>query len=386
MSMSLAKQHSFVACAGALALAPAALPAEWQIAPTASVFTDYTDNPRLVSDHEIATTGRVGELSAIVQRRTEVSELSLTPRLRSSRYSEDDALGSDDSYLDASWQLATERTRWGVNAGYVRDTTLTSELQLTGLVQSNRRHEGINVSGGPMFSFSDRASAGLQAFWFDNHYTDALSVGLFDYGYRGLSLSSSYAGSDQSVFTLKLQGGALHVPIIPSADKEDASARLGWKYQTSALWSIDVSAGPSFVKSKTSSDRGAVYEFGASRQGERWTFTASAGRDLTPTGRGSVTQSDQVSLALDSRLTERLSAHIQVAANRNRDLLHESVAAADQVSYGRVEARVNWQFAERWQLSFAVSGSTLKYESSPERPESYRTYVGLVWNGLPRYL
>jgi hypothetical protein len=386
MSMSLAKQHSFVACAGALALAPAALPAEWQIAPTASVFTDYTDNPRLAGDHGITTTGRVGELSASVRRRTENSEFSLTPRLRSSRYSEDAALGSDNGYLDSSWQLATERTRWGASAGFVRDTTLTSELQLTGLVQGNRRHEGINVSGGPTFIFSDRASAGLQAFWFDNHYVDALAVGLVDYDYRGLSLPSSYELTEQSVVTFKLQGGALHVPMLPGADKKDASARLGWKYQSSALWSINVAAGPSFVKSTTSSDRGAVYEFGASRQGERWTFAASAGRDLTPTGRGAVTRSDQVSLTFDGRLTERIGGQLQVAANRNQDLLQESVAAAEKVTYGRAEASVNWQFAEHWQVSFAVSGSTLKYASSPVRAESYRTYLGLTWNGLPRYL
>src|SRR5262245_60660935 len=129
MSMSLAKQHSFLACAGMLSLLTEASAAEWHIAPAATMLADYTDNPRLLGSDGISTVGRVAELSATLLARTETMQWSLLPKLRSSRYTDDEALGSDDQYLDAGWQLATQRTTWSANAGYVRDRTLTSELQ-----------------------------------------------------------------------------------------------------------------------------------------------------------------------------------------------------------------------------------------------------------------
>ena len=386
MLASPAKQCSMVACAGLFAIAPDALSAQWLVTPTGSIVTDYTDNPRLLADSSFSTVGTVSELSASVRRRTEVSDFSLSPRLRSARYSDDDSLGSNDQYLNAGLQVVTERTQWAASAGFVRDTTLTSELQLTGIVQSNRRHEGITVSAGPTFTLSERANLGVQAFWLDNHYVDAVATGLVDYEYRALSLNSTYIWSDQSELTLKLQGGELHVPVFAAADKQDASLRLGWQYQPAPLWTVDLSAGPSFVKSETSSDHGAVFALATSRRGEHWTLTASAGRDLTPTGRGVVTRGDQVSLALDCQLAEHLAGRLSVAGNRNQDLLTEAGATPQTVEYGRVELGLNWQFAEYWTLSFAVSGATLDYESGADAAASYRTYLGLLWNGRPRFL
>jgi len=360
--------------------------AEWLVNPTLRASSEYVDNPRLLVAGGETLVGAVGEVSSVMQRVTERSQLVLSPRLAATRYQEDNLLDNDVRSLAAQYDRRWERMRWTGAASYTRDTTLTSELGLSGFVQANREHEGIAFNLSPSATLTERTNAGLRLGYSNNHYIDAKSTGLVDYDYRTASLFGNFDYSEQTRLTITARGGELHVPDAPLADKQDAAVQFGWSYQAYSLWNFAASAGPSYLKSKFGSDTGSVFQLSAQRTAEHWSVSASASRDLTPTGQGVLTRSDQLTLELNRFFTERLSAGISLSGIRNQDQLAQPNAEAPTLEYLRGELSINWQFAEHWSLAFLASGATQKYNNAPDAADSYRTSIGIVWNGQPRSL
>jgi hypothetical protein len=354
--------------------------------PTARVTTEYSTNPRLLVKGGEESTAAVGDLNATILRRTERTEWSLAPRLYSERHPDDKLLDRDDEYLRSAFAYYSERSQWAATLNFAHDTTLTSELGLTGFTEDDRQHEGISATLGPTYMLSERTSAGFQMLWSDNHYRDAAFTGLVDYRYGSLSLFSSHSLSDRSDLSISAHAGELRVPTNSRADKQDASVTLGWSYKPWPLWTLKVSAGPSYARSDVGSDDGLVFQTDLQHRGERWTLTTSAGRDITPTGRGALTRRDQLSIGMSRALTERLSASLALRGVRNRELLTQSGGPGEDLEYGRAELRFTWRLAQQWSLALGLGGSTQKVESRRDGADNHGTSLSIVWNGQPQFL
>lgn len=371
--------------AGAALCAQQASAAEWQVAPSAHVGTSYADNPRLLAEGGSSSSGANGEVRASLKRLTERSELTLRPRFVSSRYSDDETLDTDDQFVTAGYHWLSERSEWNTELGLTRDTTLTSELGSTGLVQSNRRHEATSFTVTPSVMFTERVSGGLQMFLVDNRYVDAESTGLVDYRYAALSLFSTVLLSDAgSALTLTLQAAELSSESSGS-DTRNGTLRLGWRFQPSLLWTAALSAGPSRVETDAGSDNGFVFDGEIKRQGDRWSLTANAGRSQSPTGRGVLTRRDEVKLSFNRAITERLNTNVGARWVRSEDLLSQG-SATYQVDYGRLDIGTNWRISRDWSLSLQLGANTQDYDLAVERANGYRASLSMVWNGQPQSL
>jgi hypothetical protein len=362
--------------------------AEWQVAPTAYVGSSYADNPRLLADGGDSTSGSMGELSAVMKRLTERSELSLRPRVRSARYQDDESLDSDDQFLTAGYSWTGERSQWSSEVGLTRDTTLTSELGSTGLVQSNRRREAASLTVAPRIMFTERVSGGVQMMTSTNRYIDAEVTGLVDYRYQALSLYSTVALSDVgSNLTISAQAGELTTPGFGGSETRDGTLRLAWSHRPWLLWTVGLSAGPSVVQTDAGSDDGWVFDGDIKHRGERWGLTARAGRALSPTGRGVLTRRDEVEVSVNRRLTEHLSVNVGARWIRSEDLVPQRGAVLTyEVEYARLDLGANWRLSQDWSVALQLSGNTQEYVLAPERAEGYRASMNLVWNGQTQSL
>lgn len=373
------------ACSGlAIVGTRPSLAAEWLIDPTGRIGTLYASNPRLLrnsvadGDWSVAT---VGELNAALQRRTERSEFSLQPRLYSERHEDFPVLDRDDRSLRTRFTYGSPRLQWNASADLVYDTTLTSELGLTGLVDSNRPHEGTSLSGGPTYLLSERTNAGMQAYWNHNHYRDARFTGLLDYEYAALSVFAGHSLSSRTQLTFITRAGELHVPDFPLADKQDASAVLKWRYQLARSWSAEVAAGPSYARSDIASDDGLVLRGELEHREERWTYSISAGRDVTPTGRGGLIRRDQASLSASHWWTPRLVSSVTLHGVRNQELLVSAGLPGDELHYGRIELKFNWRWTERVSVAGGFTGLTQQMKSRRNSDvDNYTAAVSIIWN------
>ncbi|MBB6091250.1 hypothetical protein HNQ60_000096 [Povalibacter uvarum] len=373
------RSHVAVACAGLLA-GGGAHAAEWLIKPDAHVAADYTDNPRMLFENSGSDSGAVAELRADIVRRTDRTTFSVQPRLRSSRYQTEESLNSDDQYLVARFAHTAERSRWDASLNLTHDSTLTSEIGSTGIVQANRRHEGVSASAGPTWIMSERVQTGAQLYWLGNHYVDADFTGLVDYTYSAMSLFSRFSMTERSSLTVTAQGSVLDVDHQTESTR-DVSLRTAWNYQIDSLWSTELSAGPALVRNVYGDDVGGVFSVDISRRDETWNVFTRVGRDLTPTGRGVLTRRDQISFGTDRRLTERFKTGLTASWIRNQDLLPQPGTAFSEVTYGRLDLRADWRLAQSWSVALSLSGSTQEYDTRSGRAESYRALLSLVWNG-----
>ncbi|MET0535097.1 MAG: hypothetical protein ABW171_12800 [Steroidobacter sp.] len=388
MSRGGSQAGCIVLCATGLCVAQTQA-AEWQATPSAYVGSSYADNPRLLADGGTESSGTVGEFSADLKRSTERSEFSLRPRVRSARYKEDESLDSDDQFVTGGYTWIGERSEWNSELSFTRDTTLTSELGSTGLVQSNRRREATNLLVAPQVMFTERVRGGAQLSLSRARYIDAESTGLVDYRYESLSLFSTVALSDAgSSLSLTAQGGELSTQGFPGTGTRDATLRLSWTYHPWQLWTVGLSAGPSWVETNAGSDQDWVFDADIKRQGDRWWLTASGGRTQSPTGRGVLARRDEVELSLHRRLTERLTGNIGARWIRSQDSVPQLGAVTTyEVDYGRVELGASWRWSRDWSLALQLAGQTQEYEiGSSARAEGYRAVLSIVWNGQPQSL
>src|SRR3974390_2612839 len=100
---------------------------EWSLTPQLNAHGDYWDNPRLVYGGGPTVEGVTAELSAAIARRTETSEIDLSPLIRVRRYTGNEYLDGSDDVLRMTAKEFSERTTWTFAGTALRDSTLTSE-------------------------------------------------------------------------------------------------------------------------------------------------------------------------------------------------------------------------------------------------------------------
>lgn len=362
--------------------------ADWRVLPSAFVGASYAENPRLRVDDDSTASGTIGELKASLQRVTERSELTLLPRFMAARFSDDESLDRNDQFVTGSYRWMGERAEWNMQLGLTRDTTLTSELGSTGLVDSNRRHEETTFSFSPRVMFTERVSGGMQIYQADNSYVDAKANGLVDYRYGAVSLFSTIALTDAgSALTVTAQAGRLTTPGLFGTETRDGSLRLGWSFQPWLLWTASLSAGPSAVETALGNDTGWVFDSEIKRQGDRWSLTANAGRSQSPTGRGVLTRRDEAKLAFNRSLTERLSVNVAARWISSEDLLPQRNGVTTyQVDYVQLNLGANWRMSRDWSVALQLAGNSQDYELAAERASGYRASFNVIWNGQPQSL
>lgn len=356
---------------------------EWQLTPSSQLTTGHVGNPRLAlqgSDDELQNGA---EIAAQLRGGGERLQLDVTPRATFSRNRSDRSLDTNNQFLGlgASWQ--NERSLWTMSALAARDSTQTSELGTTGLIQDNQRRSSILASAGPRWTVSENFSTGATVQWNDVRYADAAATGLADYSRGSASLYGTFATSDLTGITLNATAGSLEATNRPRPTR-DAGLTLGLRHELGPLWSISLAAGPSWADSGLSTNRGTLYSASATRQGELLQFSATASRQLNPVGTGVLTEADGFQLSVMRRLSERFTATVSGQFTRNREIFNEVGVVGLETSYGVAAAAFNWAFARSWTLSLSVEERLQKvttFSASSGSADGYRVWLGFGWNG-----
>jgi hypothetical protein len=360
--------------------------AEWTYAPASQLYTLAQQNPRLGSDDKETATALGAQASLRIQRRTERLDLSIQPTFDLQRYQQDADLDRNNQQLDATLAWRGERVLWNGTASASRDTTLTSELGTTGRTQVNQRHEGADITLGPMWQASERVGIGSNLAWQIDRYPERADAELANSRYGVFSAFTQYTLSDRTRLTLtgsvgRLTSGGLR------PDSDNASVRLQGRYSWSPLWMLTVGAGPSWVRrERGNTERGVVYNVDVERSFERSSFAFKAERSQSPSGLGLLSETDEVSLAWSMQLSERLSAGLNAGVSRRKDALPAFRVDIKEVTYGRADLNMSWRAAEHWALSASVGNDVQRADVEPQGQDTARGYqarITLSWTGDP---
>ena len=375
--------HAFAFSIAAL-LGPGvpAFAAEWQFTPNSRVTSGYTGNPRFLAEGGDDELQNGAEIGALLNSRTERLQLSIVPRATFSRFQSDETLDTNNQYLGMTSAWQTERVLWKGNAQFTHDSTQTSELGTTGLIQGNSRRELAAVGAGGTWTVYENFSSGANVQWNDVHYADAESSGLEDYSRSSASLFATAAISDRTKLTLSAQGGRLE-SASRSQPTTDSGLTLGLNHTLGPQWSLSVAAGPSWADSGLETLQGTLYSADVTRQGELTQFAAGVSRRLEPVGTGFLTLSEAFTLSVTRRMTETLSVMLSGQATRYRELFNDSSAGGRDTRYAGATGSLNWNFARAWALSLSVEQRYQEVVSTVNEgaADSYRFWLGISWTG-----
>jgi len=358
---------------------------EWSATPQLSAHGDYWDNPRLVYGGGNTVEGITAELSAAIARRTESSEIDISPSIRVRRYSGEDHLDGTDDSLRIFAKKLNELTTWMASGTALRDSTLTSELGTTGITQVNKRRDYFDLSLSPTFQVTERSKLSVSLSGLSVQYEDNNAfTGLLDYKYASASITGIRDLSERSQLAIAISAGRNFVPDAPFNEMKNYNATLQYIYQWDPTWSVILWAGPSRVTSESSSENGQIYGGSLHHQGELFTIDGSAERNTRPTGSGVIEQVDVVTLTDSLRIAERLSGGIGVSYTRSQESARVIQFRPPGVRYVHVDANLTWQWTERLNVTLSAGRNTQRSDFQGQQAEGYIVSLGFNWTGIPK--
>ena len=374
-----------------IAAAPAlmsgtALAAEWSLTPSGQLTMQAQNNPRLADDDRKSFTAGAGaQLGVRVVRATERFNLLIRPTVGWQRYEQETDLDRSDQHLEAELVWKGEHVDWSGVLGAVRDTTVTSERGSTGLTQLNERHEGLDVSFGPSWQWSERLSGGANVGWQAARYPGTTESELQNYDYRLIAANLGYVLSDRAVLTWAATAGRL-LPERTQLQSDSASLLVQMRYALSSLWTLNVGAGPSQVRTDDRHEHGVIYTAALTRGFERSSLSLAVNRSVSPSGRGVLTQLETAGLNFGTKVTERLGTSCSLTFSRRKDAIPEIATALSDVRYARADFAVSWRVSEHWHLSAGMGYAGQQFgerRADTETARGYDAQLTLGWTGDP---
>lgn len=369
--------------------------AEWMATPSARLGAEFVDNPLLVPKDNSTYTGSTGDgtadLSADIAKHGEHYDVTVDPRAFFSRYLRRSLFDHDDQYLNLNGDVKTQRTTWQGSVNAARDTALTSELGLTGITDTNRRHENLSINAGPSYQLTERLTVAATAGWLASHYVDAGNTGLIDYRYTTGDANATYALTERTQIGLDGSVGELSASLGLGHSTTYAVQATLTSHLTE-LWTASLSGGPSRADfDDGTSANGAVYSASLTHHGQLFDLNARVSNSVTPTGRGVLTKYEQVQLSLSGSITERLSSVSTVQYAHDRDYFSTSPVPGSNYSlyYYTVQEELHWKLDPSWSVDLTAQDqhqSTVVPPQLGENAAGYRVSVGLTWTGRPRRL
>ncbi len=357
-----------------------AVAAEWSVTPSGQLYAQVDTNPGLQQQDTATAAAMAAEFALRLQRQTEHFGLVIAPRVHSQRYRRDSALDRDDQSLELLLQQRGEYRDWSGSVRATRDTTATSELGTTGLTQGNRLHQGLNLSLGPSWRFSERYSMTGSVQWLSNRYPDEPQQELVNYQHRSVRLSGGYAYTDRMSLSVNASAGRM-TSDLPDSQSDDTHLGLEWNYHWSPLWRAAVSVGPAWAHAASGSRNSVAYRAEFNRQGERSTLSALVNHGVSQSGRGVLTQRDEINFRVTHRLAERMNAAISVSASRNRDAVPTLGLQLNDVRYLRADSSLSWGFAADWSAVLSVGTSMQRLPTNSDAARGHDVRLTLSWSG-----
>jgi len=370
----------------AIASSHSAHAAVWTNAAQGSVRYGYDDNTRMSVQTSPTVNYASTEFTDELSLQTESLSWTLDPRVVLMRYDHDSELNRTETYVTSSLLHQSDTGQSSLQFNWTQDTTLTSEFGSTSLAGVNKRHQASALTMSHGQQWTERFSTQSMLYATANHYMKAQNTGLVNYNYGRAQLDLQYSLTRHSQLSLDFSIGKLQVPNQPEYGKVNQSATLTYTRTFAERWSAKLSAGPSQVKSDFSKESGTVYEFNISRKAEISSLQLKLTRDITPTGQGTLSRRQQLSLTAYRDLTERINLSLTGSAIQSDTLLLSRNLNFYGVRYNDININLGWRWTPTVTLSITAGHADQRQQNVDQLAKRNYASLNLFWSGLTHTL
>lgn len=374
---------------GSLAAAvPLAATAEqWFVQPKAQVRPFYEDNVRLTPSGGTNSSGVILRAAASAGRLTETTEASIDAAAVRREYFDATDLSSTDFFGRGLYSHQIERDRFTIDAELDLDSTLTSEVGTSGLVDRQVPRSRWYLAPKWEHYLSERTVVDLNASFQQVDYDDGFRYGLVDYDYgtlgaglaHGLSETTQLVGRlsyddyrgdqvDSQSNTIGMLVGAVHAV----SERLTVTTLGGWRRSETEL------RVPGVTLRDTSN--GFVFDLGIENKLETGTLAAGIGRSLTPASTGGMLVTDRLTVDWDRRLSGTWDLKLGVVAYRNER--PSGQASSNDRDFLSIAPSIGYRWDRRWRLEAGYRYRYQKYDNDPDDAQAHAVFVAVTYADL----
>jgi hypothetical protein len=353
---------------------------QWFTAPRASLGSFYDDNVRLAETDPQETFAFLANATLTAGRRTELSEIGLGVDVSSIWHSAADDLDHTDVALSLTSGYQWNRHRFGLGARYDYDSTLTSEVSTSGLVQENQRRSRVLLNPSWQYRLSERATLETTLRYDDVAYEDTGSVRLYDYDFTQLAATTSYALSERLKLLSRVSYDHYDADRVQT-DSDSYGVELGAGYLISETMSVNTFAGlrqtlaktPNPVGAAETDTTGPLFQVELRNQAELGELSISAMRAMLPSSNGSLLDTTGLTFAFTRPLSQTWSVHLNAEGYRNQST--DSGSSGDNRRYVALTPALSHRLAESWSLDLSYRYRWQSYEVNADEATSNALYL-----------
>lgn len=366
----------------------AAQAAEWYVESRVQSQASYDTNIRLSPTDKIDTAGGMLSPEIKIGRRTEALDLSLLGRADFNGYANPSSLSSIDEKLSFAGSYATELGKFGLDADFNRDTTLTTEVSDTGNLTEAARVTTVDVMPSWTYALSEIDQLDVSGGYTNTSYdTDALTDYVFYTGQVGWSRRMSEIDTLQT---------AAYTGRFVADDSADTTADIigllvGWSRQFTEQFSAQLDAGPEYVITEfddvggRETDRHLGYRIDGMlgyQMDELTRLELTGSRKTEPSGNGETVTRNQVQLALIHRVNPLFTLRLDGTVLQNRDTGSTS-GNSDRLYYA-IQPRAIWRLGPDWDLAASYRFRSQNFDDNQDTAFSHAAFLTLTYR-LPRW-
>jgi hypothetical protein len=361
--------------AAAMSVASPAGAGVWGAQPVLGVSGDYYSNPALLNLPNTAETHGALLLDAPTTYVGDAFKLSILPSFRVSDSQGYSSLDSDYEHLNMRGEFDTDLSVFTAMAGVARDSSLYHDFLLNGSTGVRRDTTTADLNWDRQLT--ERLEIDTDVNAMRVRYGESAGVpALVDYKYTSLTPTLAWAQSERTKVSMSANAGR-YDSLDGTTQSTSASLQLGFAKQLSEIWSLNASAGYSRANDEfhteeetieiiqggpalvlipitiKSTQTGSVYLVNLNRQTQLLTLSASASRQLTPTGFAFLSRLENYELKASYNPTERLTLSGGVRRVNYEQPENTGAIAGIHVTYLQLSAA--WQWSEHWTVTMNAS-------------------------------
>jgi len=378
MSRAAISRWAFILTAGGVGAAAQAQQTYWQPAFEARV--EGHTNRDLTPDGEEEMMGYFADAAVTWGRRTERSDTRIRPRIRFQDFPQRSDLQRLEEYLDVITGYRTLRSDFGLKANYSRRDAYTAELLQagfnpfdpstpeqsgdTGRLFVSTRRTSISVRPTYTYRFTERDGITTNLIAEVVDYSSEVPVTQIDYRYGLAEVAWRRELDERTSLTVG--------PYFSRYDADDGSktdaygARMLWQREWSERLRASVTLGAQSEKTDDfddvrvdESDTAWEAMLKLERDSEAGVLRLAAGRSITPSGSGSLADSDQVNVEYQRALSPRWSSTIAVRGLRVR--AHNPAARGDDRDTANASLGFKWAMTPTWSVGMGYQFQYRKF-------------------------
>lgn len=398
--------------------------AEWYLEPQVTGRVEYNDNIQLRSTNEVSTTEFALKPEISFGRRTERSDLQGNVAYEPRRFSEEGLDTNDSSFNANGYYNLTRLQRINLNLNLIKDTTLESELDETGIVYDRTERQLIRINPGWRYSWDEKTFISVTLGYTGVDYADETRSGLSDYKNRSASFSVKRRFTPTTTWILSL-GASRYELDDDSVRSNNQRLTLGLEHQYSERWHISAAAGArrteteiqagtldcpagtirvpldfpfavgpcinpntfqstgfTVITNTISQDTsGALVSANMTYKMERGEIGFDLSRDITPTGRSSLIVRDRIGLNMKHRFTGLITGAFRVEWNQSQNT-DNATTQVDRTLY-RIVPSLSWKLARDWRFAARYRYIKLEREGALASATGNIVSFALTYNWPP---